>query len=575
MQGPMFDDGEGVDPVRLLVDDVTRLVPGPLLAGALQGLAEPQCLARSQSPAESALESFPASASESTRPATPPLEALDGTELRHLTAGWERLVSWARAAQARVARELMARVDGPLSRDSVAGEIADELHVTTSEAWQIAMRGEGTGRYPALDDALATGKVDAKKTDTFLRAGAGLTPAERGEAIADLLPVAPRRTWKWISEQMNARAAELHGAKARRRDVTDRCNVWAEQAGPGRGRIVADLPVTDAALAFNAVQSAAKALQDTPGETRPLGALRAAAFSALLTGRLVLPCSDHDAADDADDSAPLGAPRDAVGGTRGDADGPPAEPPGLVEPVLDTDLVPVPDDPRGVHLTGTAAGTRLRVIDVPATVHVTVPATVLLDPADMTPGILDGIGPVPADDAARIAADGTWRRLLTDPVSGILTDYSSRSYAPGAVLRAAVTARDLTCTFPGCDRPARSGGRAAADLDHIEPFDKDHRYLPGEPGQTRAANLHPLCRRHHNVKTHAGWHVARDPDTGITRWTAPTGRDAVVHPTVVDPVIRYALGRGMTLARAPQRPQDGDAAGHDGPPPPGAGPPPF
>ncbi|WP_460703335.1 HNH endonuclease signature motif containing protein, partial [Myceligenerans halotolerans] len=181
-----------------------------------------------------------------------------------------------------------------------------------------------------------------------------------------------------------------------------------------------------------------------------------------------------------------------------------------------------------------------------------------------------GIGPIPADAAARIATDATWRRLLTDPATGILTDYSTRTYTPGITLRAAVATRDQTCRFPGCHRPATTGGRTAADLDHIQPFDPDHRYRPGEPGQTRAGNLHTLCRKHHNLKTHANWHVVRDPDTGITRWVAPTGTTAVVEPTIVDPTIRYALAQGMTLA------EPREAAEPPEPPPtPGSGSPPF
>ncbi|GAB4086961.1 hypothetical protein GCM10028784_35910 [Myceligenerans cantabricum] len=499
---------------------------------------------------------------------TPLLDALADDGLRTVVAAWERVASWVRAAQARVAAELMARTDGPLSRDSVAGEIAGELHVTTGEAWQIAARGEGTGRYPDLSRALAAGRIDAKKADTFLRAGADLTVPERGAAIAELLPAAPRRTWRWISEQMNARAATLHGRKARRRDVIDRCNVWAEQAGPGRGRIVADLPVTDAAMTFNAVQAAAKALKDIPGETRPLGALRAAAFTALVTGRIVLPCPVDQLTDLHDPAVD--------------------ELPGLVEPVLDTDLVPVPDGPHDLRLTTPAPapelarapeteagpGTRLRVIDVPATVHVTLPATMLLDPDDVTPGILEGIGPIPADDAARIAADSTWRRLLTDPETGILTDYSTRTYAPGATLRTAVTTRDQTCRFPGCHRPATTGARASADLDHIEPYRRNRPHRSSEPGQTRAANLHPLCRKHHNLKTHASWQVARDPETGVTRWTAPTRTTDIVEPTIVDPVLRYGLAHGMTLAAPPDRSTTTPPPPTGGGPP-AVGPPPF
>ncbi|MFE7504699.1 HNH endonuclease signature motif containing protein [Promicromonospora sp. NPDC057488] len=166
-------------------------------------------------------------------------------------------------------------------------------------------------------------------------------------------------------------------------------------------------------------------------------------------------------------------------------------------------------------------------------VRVTVPASTLLG-LDDAPGDLDGFGPVPADVVRILAEDATWQRLLTDPVTGVLTDYSTTSYKPGRVLRSAVEARDGTCTFVGCDSRA-----ATCDLDHIEPFDHDQeagQSAVGKDarGQTRADNLHALCRRHHLLKTHAGWGVVRDPSTGITTWTTPAGRTHTRPPTVLD-----------------------------------------
>ena len=74
--------------------------------------------------------------------------------------------------------------------------------------------------------------------------------------------------------------------------------------------------------------------------------------------------------------------------------------------------------------------------------------------------------------------------------------------------------RDGHCVFPGCPVDSRS-----CDLDHIRPYrDPDD---GGPPGQTGPANLAPLCRRHHRLKTHAGWHYPRD-GTGYA-WTSPDG----------------------------------------------------
>jgi hypothetical protein len=144
-------------------------------------------------------------------------------------------------------------------------------------------------------------------------------------------------------------------------------------------------------------------------------------------------------------------------------------------------------------------------------INVTVPLSTLIGHSD-EPGWLDGYGPIPAGYARQLAHDptSTWRRLVTDPVSGQLLDYGTTRYRPPQHLIDHVVARDGECTFPFCTRQARG-----SDLDHIVAY-------PG--GSTRAGNLHPLHRRHHNAKTEAGWRVGRDPRTGSSHWVSPAGR---------------------------------------------------
>jgi len=36
-------------------------------------------------------------------------------------------------------------------------------------------------------------------------------------------------------------------------------------------------------------------------------------------------------------------------------------------------------------------------------------------------------------------------------------------------------------------------------------------------------NLGPLCRYHHNAKTHGGWTWTVQPSSGEVTWTSPTG----------------------------------------------------
>lgn len=91
---------------------------------------------------------------------------------------------------------------------------------------------------------------------------------------------------------------------------------------------------------------------------------------------------------------------------------------------------------------------------------------------------------------------------------------------PPPLMAEQVVMRDAHCVFPGCRRDSR-----ACDLDHVAA------YVPladgGPPGQTTAANLSPLCRRHHNAKTHGGWSYRRT-SAGSYAWTSPTGHAYVV-----------------------------------------------
>ena len=100
-------------------------------------------------------------------------------------------------------------------------------------------------------------------------------------------------------------------------------------------------------------------------------------------------------------------------------------------------------------------------------------------------------------------------------------------------MRELVMLRDGHCVFPGCSTDAR-----AADLDHLQP------YVPldqgGPPGQTTPANLACLCRRHHRMKTFAGWAYRRVPDDPLDdpledhrttyEWTSPLHRTYRVTP---------------------------------------------
>ncbi len=89
-------------------------------------------------------------------------------------------------------------------------------------------------------------------------------------------------------------------------------------------------------------------------------------------------------------------------------------------------------------------------------------------------------------------------------------------YTPSKALADFVRCRDLTCRWPGCDRPAHD-----CDLDHTVPY--------SEGGPTHAGNLKCYCRTHHLVKTFYDWRERQLAD-GTLILTSPTKHTYVTTP---------------------------------------------
>jgi hypothetical protein len=181
-----------------------------------------------------------------------------------------------------------------------------------------------------------------------------------------------------------------------------------------------------------------------------------------------------------------------------------------------------PDHSGGAGYARSEAGSPARIPAAPVTPVV---AQIVVDLPTLTgladhPCHLSGYGSVPADIARSwLAHATTWQRLVTDPVTGHLLDVGPTvRFAPDQI-RAFVTARDQTCTAPGCRQPA-----SRADLDHHPPWRPD-----GTGGRTSAEQLAALCRHHHRLKTHTKWRViARNH--GTTEWVSPDGRHYSTEP---------------------------------------------
>ena len=142
-----------------------------------------------------------------------------------------------------------------------------------------------------------------------------------------------------------------------------------------------------------------------------------------------------------------------------------------------------------------------------------VPLASLLGATDAPGELADRSGFIPGEELKQPIADALdpdtrdevlFTRLLTDN-AGRLLDTTELGRHPSARLAQAIKIRAGTCRHPTCTVPADR-----CDLDHHQPWPH---------GPTSAANMDPLCRRHHRAKTFAWLATLRDHD-GVD-WTMP------------------------------------------------------
>ncbi|UNX53799.1 13E12 repeat family protein [Georgenia sp. TF02-10] len=132
-----------------------------------------------------------------------------------------------------------------------------------------------------------------------------------------------------------------------------------------------------------------------------------------------------------------------------------------------------------------------------------------LDPEPGEVAELAGYGPLSPDVARALAAGGTWRRLVTDPLSGTVLDVGRTRYRPPADLAEHVRTRDRTCVRPGCTTPAER-----CQIDQTVPF--------SQGGRTAADSLGAQCTTDHALKS-AGTFKTTQPTPGVFEWLTPTG----------------------------------------------------
>ena len=432
--------------------------------------------------------------------------------------------------------------------EHIAAELAAALTLTGRSADCLLGLARDLARLPAVRRALLAGTIDRARAAVFAAELSALGDCAANAAANAVLPGAPAMTTGQLRHALRTLVHAIDPAAVRRRMAKARGDArvegWQEASG-NRALAGRELSPADQVAADRRITAIARALHQA-GAAGTLDQLRAAVFTALLAGRdpeTLIPAPDPDPR--AAGTAPGAAGQD-----------PPPGPGGPGAPASGTACRPAGGVPGTMPAPGGGAG---GLAALSGTVHLTLPASTWLGLADL-PGEAAGLGPLDAwtsrDLASTLAARAAaarWCITLTRPDGTAAAHACARAgpgppagpaarrawlasqkvtwldpgrcthgsqatgYRPPSMLCHQVRARNRTCTFPGCRRPA-----IRCDLDHTIPFDQG--------GRTCLCNLAPLCRHHHRTKQAPGWTIDQ-PEPGTLVWTAPHGRSYTITPS--------------------------------------------
>ena len=475
------------------------------------------------------------------------------------------LVGMARGAvapfgrQARVTEEELERV--------AVQEIALTLHCGERYARDLLDLGRDLiSRLPDVLAAFLAGRIDQPKAAAFVEILACL-PVEMAQRIAArLLPHAQQQTLALLRTALRRAVDRADPGAARRRyqrRVTQR-RFWLCAGADGTASMGgSDLPAHRAAAGFDRVDRLARAAR-AAGDSRNLNQLRADVFLDLLQGLpfTVRPSSDPAVAEA--DARRDEDPDSSVGVLAGDRCGEcggllPAERAGVVDvQLLLTTMAGLDDTPGMIVGLGSCPADvarqaavdpvarptwRFSVFDAEGALsyHGIVnsrprcrsrndsdgtrcpsPNDTLCRCKRLRPGERRGTVELQVDEAtlATLTANPPpgFASVVTDIARQVAQDRRSDQVSevggatgrhPDAVESAFIRARDRTCRFPTCPRPA-----TRCELDHIV----EH----ANGGASHRRNCRCLCKLHHVLRHLPG--VTVTTEDGVTVWRMPNGR---------------------------------------------------
>ncbi|WP_102144118.1 HNH endonuclease signature motif containing protein [Mycobacterium hubeiense] len=465
------------------------------------------------------------------------LAALDNAALVDLVRAFARAENAACARKQAVMAELFCRRTKCASAQerhdwwidpewSVGAELGAAQGISQGLALGQAHRGVALReRLPKVAELFAAGEI----TDLLVRTIVYRTHLiENPEALAavDALLADQVKRWGPLSQKKTEHAIDAlidqvdPGALRQTRRL-DRQR-WLEFGTPddeaGFESIYGRLYASDSALVERRVKELARTVCDD--DPRTLKERLADSLAAMAVGADRLPCG---CGDENCPAGPSDAPeRNIVLHLVADSTAvaaaatPPAAPAPEPDPTPPNDPPPEPDPatPKDRPPSTAPAGASAPRSLLPESSLVIDGNGALVRPACAPPAYVMGGGLMPAPLLAGLMDRAVVREVVHPGAAP-----PEPRYTPSRKLADFVRCRDLTCRWPGCDKPAD-----LCDLDHTVPYPY---------GPTHASNLKCLCRFHHLMKTfwvgNPGWRDRQLPD-GTVIWTSPTGHTYTTYP---------------------------------------------
>jgi Domain of unknown function (DUF222) len=128
---------------------------------------------------------------------------------------------------------------------------------------------------------------------------------------------------------------------------------------------------------------------------------------------------------------------------------------------------------------------------------------------------IDGVGPISAADARRLACDADVIFSFEGP-DGTILDQKPLERDPSPAQRIEIARRDQGCRYPGC--PCTN----LTDVHHV--------VWASRQGPTVLSNLLTLCKSHHSIVHENGWSLDGDANSAVT-FTSPQGHRVTSVPS--------------------------------------------